>query len=111
MPLNAHKFYITPKKRNYETNDLCYCSSCYYNTLLLSKKQRVERYSVKKLAALAGVSVRTLHLYDQIGLLKPSIRTEKKYRLYGRAEALRLQQILFLQGARDAFEGNCGYSR
>ena len=40
MPLNAHKFYITPKKRNYETNDLCYCSSCYYNTLLLSKKQR-----------------------------------------------------------------------
>lgn len=60
-----------------------------------TKKQRVERYSVKKLAALAGVSVRTLHLYDQIGLLKPSIRTEKKYRLYGRAEALRLQQILF----------------
>ena len=55
----------------------------------------MERYSVKKLASLAGVSVRTLHLYDEIGLLKPSIRTEKKYRLYGRAEALRLQQILF----------------
>ncbi len=44
---------------------------------------------------MAGVSVRTLHLYDEIGLLKPSIRTEKKYRLYGKAEALRLQQILF----------------
>jgi DNA-binding transcriptional MerR regulator len=55
----------------------------------------VERYSVKKLAGMAGVSVRTLHLYDEIGLLKPSIRTEKKYRYYGRAEALRLQQILF----------------
>src|SRR5688500_17485670 len=55
----------------------------------------MERYSVKRLAALAGVSVRTLHLYDEIGLLKPSIRTEKKYRLYGRAELLRLQQILF----------------
>lgn len=55
----------------------------------------MERYSVKKLASLAGVSVRTLHLYDEIGLLKPSIRTEKKYRLYGKAEALRLQQILF----------------
>jgi DNA-binding transcriptional MerR regulator len=55
----------------------------------------VERYSVKKLASLAGVSVRTLHLYDQMGLLKPKIRTEKKYRLYGKAEALRLQQILF----------------
>ena len=55
----------------------------------------MERYSVKKLAALAGVSVRTLHLYDQLGLLKPAIRTEKNYRLYGKAEALRLQQILF----------------
>jgi DNA-binding transcriptional MerR regulator len=55
----------------------------------------VEQYSVKKLAALAGVSVRTLHLYDEIGLLKPSVRTEKKYRLYGQAELLRLQQILF----------------
>lgn len=55
----------------------------------------MERYSVKKLAALAGVSVRTLHLYDQMDLLKPSIRTEKKYRMYGKAEALRLQQILF----------------
>jgi len=44
---------------------------------------------------MAGISVRTLHLYDEIGLLKPSIRTEKKYRLYGKAEAIRLQQILF----------------
>lgn len=44
---------------------------------------------------MAGVSVRTLHLYDEMGLLKPSIRTEKKYRLYGKAEAIRLQQILF----------------
>lgn len=52
-------------------------------------------YSVKKLAKLAGVSVRTLHLYDQIGLLKPSARTEAKYRLYGERELLRLQQILF----------------
>ncbi|HEX2534241.1 MAG TPA: MerR family transcriptional regulator [Chitinophagaceae bacterium] len=55
----------------------------------------MERYSVKQLARLAGVSVRTLHLYDQMGLLKPSVRTEKRYRYYGRAEALRLQQILF----------------
>jgi DNA-binding transcriptional MerR regulator len=55
----------------------------------------MERYSVKKLASVAGVSVRTLHVYDEIGLLKPSLRSEKKYRLYGRAEAIRLQQILF----------------
>jgi DNA-binding transcriptional MerR regulator len=52
-------------------------------------------YSVKKLAKLAGVSVRTLHLYDQIGLLKPSLRTEARYRMYGEKELLRLQQILF----------------
>lgn len=55
----------------------------------------MEHYSVKKLAKLAGVSVRTLHLYDQMGLLTPSIRTEARYRLYGEKELLRLQQILF----------------
>jgi len=55
----------------------------------------VERYSVKKLACMAGVSVRTLHLYDEIGLLKPSIRTEKKYRLYGKAEAIACNRSFF----------------
>lgn len=55
----------------------------------------MDNYSVKKLAQLAGVSVRTLHLYDRIGLLKPSVRTEARYRLYGKKELLRLQQILF----------------
>jgi DNA-binding transcriptional MerR regulator len=50
---------------------------------------------VKKLAKLAGVSVRTLHLYDRLGLLKPRTRTEARYRLYGETELLRLQQILF----------------
>lgn len=52
-------------------------------------------YTVKKLAKAAGVSVRTLHHYDRIGLLKPSIRTAAGYRLYGKSELLRLQQILF----------------
>jgi len=52
-------------------------------------------YAVKQLAQLAGVSVRTLHLYDQTGLLKPSVRTASRYRQYGEAELLRLQQILF----------------
>jgi DNA-binding transcriptional MerR regulator len=55
----------------------------------------MKRYSVNKLAQLAGVSVRTLHLYDELGLLKPALRTEARYRLYGEAELLRLQQILF----------------
>jgi DNA-binding transcriptional MerR regulator len=52
-------------------------------------------YSVKQIARLAGVSVRTLHLYDKIGLLKPCVRTGAGYRQYGEAELLRLQQILF----------------
>ena len=55
----------------------------------------MKTYGVKKLADLSGVSVRTLHHYDKIGLLKPSIRTESKYRLYGEKELLRLQQVLF----------------
>lgn len=54
-------------------------------------------YTVSKLAKMAGVSVRTLHHYDQIGLLSPSTRTEAAYRLYGEPELLRLQQILFFK--------------
>jgi DNA-binding transcriptional MerR regulator len=53
------------------------------------------RYSVKQLARLAGVSVRTLHVYDEMGLLAPLVRTDAGYRYYGEAELLRLQQILF----------------
>jgi DNA-binding transcriptional MerR regulator len=49
---------------------------------------------VKDVARLAGVSVRTLHHYDAIGLLVPRIRTDAGYRLYTDADLLRLQQIL-----------------
>jgi MerR family transcriptional regulator, thiopeptide resistance regulator len=56
---------------------------------------RIKEYSVGQLARLAGVSVRTLHHYDDIGLLHPSVVGLNGYRLYGRAEALRLQEILF----------------
>ncbi|SFG99810.1 MerR family transcriptional regulator [Pedobacter insulae] len=52
-------------------------------------------YSVKQLAKLAGVTVKTLHLYDHMGLLKPAQRTGSRYRLYCESELLRLQQILF----------------
>jgi DNA-binding transcriptional MerR regulator len=62
---------------------------------LYSELSTMENYTVKKLSDLAGVSVRTLHLYDEIGLLKPSVRTGAGYRLYGEKELLRLQQILF----------------
>lgn len=54
-----------------------------------------KHYTVKQLAELSGITVRALHHYDQIGLLKPAVRTEKKYRLYNGDNLLRLQQILF----------------
>ncbi|MEL6926745.1 MAG: MerR family transcriptional regulator [Bacteroidota bacterium] len=53
------------------------------------------QYTVKQLAQLAGVTIKTLHHYDEIGLLQPARRTESNYRYYGEAELLRLQQILF----------------
>lgn len=55
------------------------------------------RFTVKQLANLAGVSARTLHYYDQIGLLRPSRQPGNGYRIYGQPELLRLQQILFLR--------------
>jgi DNA-binding transcriptional MerR regulator len=62
-----------------------------------SPEVSVKAYTVGQLARMAGVSVRTLHHYDQIGLLEPSARTEAGYRLYGEPELLRLQQILFFK--------------
>ena len=55
----------------------------------------MKNYGVKAIAKLSGVSVRTLHYYDKIGLLKPLNRSEVGYRYYGESELLRLQQILF----------------
>lgn len=54
----------------------------------------MNRYTVKQLARLSGVSVRTLHYYDEIGLLKPAEVGANGYRYYGRDQLLRLQQIL-----------------
>lgn len=54
-------------------------------------------YTVRQLAEAAGVSARTLHYYDQIGLLCPQRNPDNGYRLYDRPAALRLQQILFLR--------------
>jgi MerR family transcriptional regulator, thiopeptide resistance regulator len=52
-------------------------------------------YTVNQLAEMAGVSVRTLHHYDAIGLVRAAARSASGYRLYGEAELLRLQQVLF----------------
>lgn len=51
-------------------------------------------YTVKEIADLAGVSVRTLHYYDEIGLLSPSRVGSNGYRHYEAPELFRLQQIL-----------------
>lgn len=50
--------------------------------------------TIKEAARLAGVSVRTLHHYDAIGLLVPKLRSSAGYRLYDQDDLLRLQQIL-----------------
>ena len=52
-------------------------------------------FTVKELSKLAGVTPRTLHHYDAIGLLKPSRVGNNGYRYYGEKSLLRLQQILF----------------
>lgn len=54
-----------------------------------------KQYTVNELAVISGVSVRTLHYYDQIGLLHPMRIAENGYRIYGSKEVDQLQQILF----------------
>lgn len=52
---------------------------------------------VKEVADLVGISVRALHHYDEIGLLKPEKTTESGYRLYSNQDLEMLQQILFFR--------------
>jgi MerR family transcriptional regulator, thiopeptide resistance regulator len=58
---------------------------------------RPSRHTVKAAAHIAGVSVRTLHHYDQIGLLKPAAHSSAGYRLYDDRDLQRLQQVLFFK--------------
>src|SRR3954471_6732066 len=52
-------------------------------------------YTVKQVATLSGVSVRTLHFYDETGLLRPAYVGANGYRFYEEPQLLTLQQILF----------------
>lgn len=54
-------------------------------------------YKVKEVSKIVGISVRALHHYDEIGLLKPENLTEAGYRLYSDKDLERLQQILFFK--------------
>ncbi|SPU05153.1 ArsR family transcriptional regulator [Bacillus tequilensis] len=55
------------------------------------------KYQVKQVSEVAGVSIRTLHHYDDIQLLTPSALTDAGYRLYSDTDLERLQQILFFK--------------
>jgi len=54
-------------------------------------------WQIKEFGELTGVSVRTLHHYDQIDLLKPSIRQPNDYRLYSETDLLKQQQVIALK--------------
>jgi len=58
---------------------------------------RTDSLKVGELARRTGLTVRTLHHYDQIGLLKPSLHSESGYRLYSAADVARLQHVLSLR--------------
>jgi MerR family transcriptional regulator, thiopeptide resistance regulator len=70
-------------------------------------------FKVSEFAEKAGVTVRTLHHYDRLGLLKPSEHNRAGYRLYGERDLVRLQQIatlkfigLSLKQIKDVLDGH-----
>ena len=56
---------------------------------------KTANYTVGRVAALSGVTIRTLHHYDEIGLLSPGGRSASGYRIYEESDIERLQRILF----------------
>jgi len=61
------------------------------------KPGTTELYRAREFAELAGVTVRTLHYYDRLGLLKPSYRSDAGYRLYSQRDLAQLEQIVVLK--------------
>src|ERR1700742_2346444 len=60
-----------------------------------SPRKNAMAYTVKQVAEMSGVSVRTLHFYDETGLLNPAWHGANGYRFYEEPQLLTLQQILF----------------
>src|SRR5262245_45920408 len=54
-------------------------------------------FTVGELSRLTGVTVRALHHYDELGLIRPSERTAAGYRLYDDGDVLRLHQVLLFR--------------
>lgn len=65
--------------------------------ILFSRRQKMTKWYVKELSNITQVSVQTLHHYDRIDLLKPSIRLSNGYRLYSEKDLSKLQQIIALK--------------
>src|SRR5436190_3439544 len=61
----------------------------------LREKKKAMSYTVKQVSEISGVSVRTLHFYDETALLKPAYSRANGYRIYEGPQLLMLQQILF----------------
>jgi DNA-binding transcriptional MerR regulator len=68
---------------------------------------------IGEVAKMAGISVRTLHHYDSIGLLRPSDASESGHRLYNASDIERLQQVISLKSMGLSLEGiaNCLFSQ
>jgi DNA-binding transcriptional MerR regulator len=66
-----------------------------FRATVAPEEKRTMAHTVKKVAAMSGVSVRTLHFYDDVGLLKPAYLGANGYRYYEEPQLLMLQQILF----------------
>jgi DNA-binding transcriptional MerR regulator/quercetin dioxygenase-like cupin family protein len=61
----------------------------------MAPESKSQAYTVRQVARLSGVSVRTLHFYDEVDLLKPAYQAPNGYRFYEEPQLLTLQQILF----------------
>ena len=61
------------------------------------ERETTRYYKIREFAQLAGVTVRALHHYDRLGLLKPSRRTGSSYRLYCDRDLARLEEIVVLK--------------
>src|SRR6516225_3945384 len=79
-------------------------SPLFPRVLVQGIAMKFEALKVGELARRTGLTVRTLHHYDEIGLLKPSLHTEAGYRLYTPADVARLQQVLSLRQLGFALE-------
>src|SRR3954463_15343678 len=63
--------------------------------VVVSAEKKAMAHTVKQVAKMSRVSVRTLHFYDETGLLKPAYVGANGYRFYEQPQILMLQQILF----------------